>query len=237
MLNSELATEENIKKTGLAHRTYLPPEGKGHPAVVFVHGRAGDGKVMWIFSRALQDIKPVIVSPEATVADSKGGFSWWDVDKYPPGAPLSIEEKIQVLTPAMKQMKNFVDKLPEVYNVDPNRIYAAGFSQGGGLLSALSLKHPELFKGVAILSSFIPKTIQDDPELINPNIGNELAKLPKYFIFHGIEDEVIPHSRAKQTEEFLKVLNTDVEFHEDAVGHKVSSSGIKALKAWFKKII
>ena len=78
MLSSREATADEVAKTGLKHRVYLPPDGgEGRPLVVMVHGRAGNDQVMWVFSKALERLKPVVVAPQATIPDIKDGFSWW----------------------------------------------------------------------------------------------------------------------------------------------------------------
>ncbi len=81
MLKAREASEREIEETGLSHRVYLP-EGAGeggqrHPVVLMVHGRAGNESVMWVFSKALEGIKPIVVSPQAPLVDPIGGYSWW----------------------------------------------------------------------------------------------------------------------------------------------------------------
>lgn len=240
MLSSTEASAEAIKLSGLVHRVYQPNVSIPQPAVVFVHGRAGDAKVMWVFSKALERIKPVIVSPQATEQESIGGYSWWNIEKFPPGdESLTPEEKISILTPSIDRLENFIDVLPELYNIDPHRLYAVGFSQGAGLLASFVVKHPGIFKGVAFLSGFVPKTVRELPELLNPYFASSAANvagvdLPSIFVFHGTQDEVLPLHRGEQTRDFFTTHGADVTYRTDDVGHKVSANGIKELRLWFE---
>lgn len=240
MLSSIEASEEAIQLSGLVHRVYQPHATIPQPCVVFVHGRAGDAKVMWVFSKALERIKPVIVSPQGTEQESIGGYSWWNIEKFPPGdASLTVEEKLGILTPSIDRLENFIDSLPELYNVDPQRLYAVGFSQGAGLLASFVVKHPGIFKGVAFLSGFIPKTVREMPELLNPFFAGSATDiagldLPSIFVFHGKQDEVLPLHRGEETQDFFAAHGADVVFRTDDVGHKVSANGIKELRLWFE---
>jgi len=236
MLTSHEATSEAIQIAGLYHRVYLPSEDSTpQPCVVFVHGRAGDAKVMWVFSKALERIKPVIVSPQGTEQESIGGNSWWDIEKFPPGdQSFSKEEKIDILQPSIENLENFIDVLPELYNVDPNRLYAVGFSQGAGLLASFVVKHPGIFKGVAFLSGFVPKTVKENPELLNPSFSELHDELPSMFVFHGTEDKILPIDRGEGVRDFFTARGAEVTYSSDAVGHKVSANGIRQLRTWFE---
>lgn len=231
MLTSKEAESDFIAQTGLVHRVYLPESRSAkNPLVVLVHGRAGEANVMWVFSKALVNIKPVVVSPQAGIVDEIGGFSWWSVaaDKN-----LSEEEKIKEILDVAGRLKKFILECHRVYGTNPEETYVAGFSQGGAVAACLGLIKPNFFKGVALLSSFIPVTLTNNLESIAPEAKGK-ENLTKYFLFHGTKDPIIGFERAEKTAEFLKCIGVEYEMCSDEVAHKVSSSGINALKVWFE---
>lgn len=232
MLISKEAESEVIEKTGLIHRVYLPENrSKKNPLVVLVHGRAGDANVMWIFSKALVDLRPVIVSPQAVIRDQEmQGFNWWDITL---GNQLSDEEKIKGIFAVAEKMEKFIEECHQVYGTNPEETYIAGFSQGGAVASCVGLIKPNFFKGVALLSSFIPVTLTNNLDRIAP-LARKAGNLTKYFLFHGTKDDIIGFERARQTKQFLEGIGVDCDLHSDDVAHKVSSTGIKALKGWFE---
>ena len=230
MLNSQPATANNIIQTGLSHRFYQSDSQYKTKKIVFVlvHGRAGNEQVMWVFSKAFAEFKPLTVSPQAPFVDhDKGGFSWWDVHKKI--ADQDKAGKKAVLMPAVIAIEKFIDSLSDAYNQEIEEIYAIGFSQGAGLLSTHSLIKPNLFSGVALLSGFIPRVIEEQAAEI---CQEDKVFRPDYFIFHGSKDEVLPIEGAYSAKHTLESLGANVTFAEDEVGHKVSSSGIKALQEW-----
>ena len=235
MLRALETSDEHAQASGLMHRVYLPPGWKAserYPAVMMVHGRAGNSQSMWIFSRALQEIKPVVLSPEAPLADPLGGYSWWMVGDAPREKRSSSyavsEDDLQLGT---QKLTAFIASLPELYGVDLSRLYAFGFSQGAAIVSTLALREPELFKGVAMLAGFIPRIVLQGGWDLGPH------ELPPFFIAHGTKDLVIPFTRAEEARDTLGRLGAKVSFHSDDVGHKIGSAGIKALQRWCAEVI
>jgi predicted esterase len=236
MLSNRPLTDEEQEEIGLIGKirdNSALPWGE-RVGVVLVHGRAGNEALMWVFSKCIDFLDPIVFAPRAILADKIGGYSWWEVDDAPGAA---VNENVpsnspnagwDKLNPSINALELAVESLPAMYGVDPKKIIAIGFSQGGALISSLSLKRPELFKGVAILASFIPNIVREKYVEVN------FSKLPAYFMSHGTEDEIIPFEKALLTKEFIAMKAKDFIFHSDKVTHKISSSGIKGLAAWIK---
>ena len=240
MLNSRVSSEEETSITGLLSRVYIPPDGsKGKPLVVLVHGRAGNSEVMWIFSKALEAIKPVVVSPQGFIPDIKDGWSWWPIhDKLSADASAALRaERLNEVKVGVERVRDFIERCHEHFGTDRTRTYMAGFSQGAALCATLSLMEPEKVKGVGILSGFIPYAVIGEPGLVRAEVREGKAKLPEYFIFHGEDDPVLPIARGIEAKDWLEKVGASVEFHQDKVTHKVSAPGIRALGEWFTRVI
>ena len=164
-----------------------------------------------------------MVAPQAPLADELGGFSWWKITEN--GSECKKAATFEDLQLGMGSLEKFLNGFLELYPALKNKpIIASGFSQGAGLLSVLSLEKPSLFSSVSLLCGFIPGYVYEK--------SYAAESLPKYFIFHGIEDKIIPIGKAKRAKDFLLDLGAEVDYMEDQVGHKVSSKGIKALDVW-----
>ncbi len=228
MLVSTVATEENVQISGLKHRVYLPEQGEARcPAVFLVHGRAGNDTLMWTFSKVFEKFKPITIAPQAPVSDPIGGYSWWPIEDLP-GAPQGLEK----LKTPISGLEEFIEKVSTLYPIDKERMYAIGFSQGAGIVSALSLKNAALFRGVALLAGFLPRVVPESEGYIDNRIAKGTVKLPKYFIAHGTLDEQVPLSKAEFAKSTLESYGAEVHFHTEAVTHKVGAGGMKALEAW-----
>lgn len=193
---------------------------------------------MWPFSRAFREHRPIAVSPEAFMDDPIGGKSWWLVDEWAKGeawdeGPRRPTQPEQ-LEAALKKLDFFVSALPDLYPVDPDKLFAFGFSQGAAMVSSLSLQKPSLFKGVALLAGFIPRVVFDQQErFVAPEIRSGAAALPKYFMASGTLDDTIPIVKAERGRDSLRSLGAEVTYCTEDVGHKVGASCMRSLKDWF----
>lgn len=196
--------------------------------IILVHGRAGNETLMWVFSKTIKKIDPIVIAPRAIENDPIGGYSWWNfpdrVEVEPSPAPRktsldNLEEGFVVIS----QIANSMVK----YNgVDPSKIIGIGFSQGAALLGSLSLFEPKLFSKVAMLAGFIPSSVQEHFK------DQTLDNLPQIFISHGTKDKIISFDMALKTKDFLLSKNANLHFHSDDIGHKISSGGMKELEEW-----
>lgn len=227
MLSSIEGSPEAIEITGLYHRVWRPQRGGKPPLFVLVHGRTGDANVMWGFARTFERFEPLVVAPQATLHDELGGFSWWKVQTSE-NAPKSVNR--EDLMSACDRLEKFILQAANHYGADKSQIHAMGFSQGAALLSSLSVRSPALFRTVACLAGFVPKVTM---RAIAPEPGT----LPRYFFAHGTKDETISIERAREGVLAMKALGAQVEFHEDAVGHKVGSTALKELSKWYDHVL
>lgn len=239
MLPARDATPDEIAQTGLIHRVYIPAETAasepGHaaprPLTVLVHGRCGNASVMWFFAKSFASRGSVIVSPQAPKADVDGGFSWWKYSALsgrPDERPL--DERFRDARDTAELLHGFIRRCLEVYSCTAQGLTGAGFSQGGAVLSTLALVQPALFHGVAMLSSFIPRSVMDS-ENQYPREARS-----KFFLAHGTKDETIPFPRAEETVAWLRRRGTEVEFAQEDVAHKVGSQSLKALGRWVEAL-
>ncbi len=242
MLESRESTPEEERLAGLRFRVHLPAEEgvspKDRPLVVMVHGRAGDFNVMWIFSKVIQGVRPVIVAPQATVPDDGGtpgkvGYSWWRVDDKPPEdeAARRIEVRKEMLA-AIERLVFFVDRVEQLFGTDRSQRIGFGFSQGAALIGSASIIHPELFSGVAMLAGMLPKSLADEPGVFPV----DFRARAKYFIAHGTEDKIVPFYRAEQSRNLLQLHGAEVDFVSEPVGHKTGSVAMRRLGEWYHRL-
>lgn len=203
-------------EAGLAYR-YEMPDGPGpYPTAVMLHGRLGNEDVMWVFRKVIP--RPwLVVAPRAPLADHDL-FSWYH-------QPYGEWPDLASFEPAVQALERFILALPRLYNADPERIYLMGFSQGAAVALATALQRPGLVRGVAGLVGFVPTTTEEE-------VSGRLEGMP-VFLATGTEDETIPYEVAQSSLALVRQSGADVEYHEYATGHKLTSAGMKDLRNWF----
>ncbi len=201
------------------HHTYRLSSDSTQPLVFLIHGRAGNTSVMWTFARAIPESFSII-SPQAPLPDPLGGYSWWNIeDPDPQGGILSAQSRLH----------DFMRKAAHYYQISPRATIGIGFSQGAGVLAALTIQQREL-SGLALLAGFVVR---------NTHTGETppATSLPPIFIAHGTQDEVIPVEKARAGKEYLESLGASVLMVEDPVGHKVGTAGMRALRKWLQQFV
>jgi phospholipase/carboxylesterase len=191
----------------------LPAGGERLPAVVMVHGWQGNEKVMRIFEPSVPPAV-VIVSPRAPVEVAADSYGWF----LPDADETAFEAGLEAL-------RSFIEELPQIYPVDPERVLLLGFSQGAAMSYAVLLSEPRLTMGVAALAGFLPKPVR---RWLEPR---RLADKP-VFIAHGTADETLPVEQARVARDALVEAGALVEYHEYEVGHKLNAQGVRDLTQW-----
>jgi len=168
---------------------------------------------MWLFERCVPS-EATIVSFEAPLQDSEGGWSWWDAaisDSVNQGALLAAERVITALR-----------LFESEFALTPQKRVAVGFSQGAALLSVALQSGKFDVAGIALLAGFVIPLPGASP----------VASPSSIFVAHGTLDQIVPIERAQTGVQYLQGLGYTVQFVEDAVGHKVGVAATRELKAW-----
>jgi pimeloyl-ACP methyl ester carboxylesterase len=117
---------------------YVPQQAGEEPlpALIFLHGSVGNFKTYtWVLSQFAEETGFVIIAPSY-------GFGSWDE------------------AGAASVLRVFADA-QEVVDIDENRIFLAGLSNGGLGLSQLAETHPEMFQGLIFFSPVMNTSIVD----------------------------------------------------------------------------
>ena len=164
---------------GLPYVAYIPEDYRGDqpfPLLIYLSGSGG---------RALEGILSsldvfrrtgyVVILPDA------GNEYWW------------VERPTAVVAALL-------DEVLKRYNIDTNRVYMAGFSNGGtGTVYLSALLADRLAAAVPMMGSglYLPETDG------SPIPVNNLSRLPMLFL-HGDQDTVIPHENSRLSVEMLR---------------------------------
>lgn len=194
------------------------------PILVLLHGYGSNEEDLFSFTPDLpQDW--LVISFQAPRKTPYGGFCWYDID-------FTNQDKFINIEQAEKSLSLIVDeilRLKEQYGITSNNTHLCGFSQGGILCYALSLKNPHLFKKVACLSSYPEQKI-----LQNIKDKKSLEHL-KFFVSHGIDDTIIPIEWGRKSYDFLYNLNLFFSFREYHNGHGINPKNYQDLIDFFNQ--
>jgi phospholipase/carboxylesterase len=192
-----------------------------------VHGRHGNEDVPWIFARNIPD-HWLIVSPrgiefEPESAEHETGYSWIEMPEA--GWPM-----LDDFDGAVQAFSDFINALPDVYDIDPNNVIILGFSQGAATALATAIQHPKICRGIATLVGFVPDIDAD-------TVQAKPLKDVSVFMAAGDRDERVSVEIAIDSRETVGSAGADVTWNLYQTGHKLNGQGMRDLATWLSKMM
>lgn len=205
-----------------------------HPvaSVIWLHGLGADGNdfVPLVKELGLPDDKSVrFVFPHAPMrpVSINGGQvmrAWYDLGLVA-GQMTSKEEHIRVSQNAL----NALVEREVARGIAEEKIFLAGFSQGGVIALQTGLRYPKKLGGILALSTYLALAGSLSAER---SVAN--AAIPIYMA-HGRDDPVIAMSMATHSRDELRRLGYQVEWHEYPMQHSVCIEEVETISAWLQR--
>jgi phospholipase/carboxylesterase len=123
-------------------------------------------------------------------------------------------------------LHDFIGQLPASHGVDPDRVWIAGFSQGGIMSASVALTAPDKVAGFGVLSGRIL------PEVL-PQVqkGPSLARV-QAFVSHGVHDQTLGIRFAHHAHQVLTGLEVPLTYTEYVAGHALDGAMIGDFQRW-----
>ena len=156
---------------------YVPSsynETANHPLLLNFHGFGGNAKDYFEYESDFRDVAElegvILVYPQGSLLS---GFSVWNA------APFAEDNKTDL--DDIGFIETLIVELQDQLSIDPERVYASGFSTGGMFSYALACFCNEPIAGVAAVSAAQLNLVDCAPSPIN------------VFIAHGTDDDLLPY--------------------------------------------
>ncbi|PHV11567.1 alpha/beta hydrolase [Chitinimonas sp. BJB300] len=209
-------------------------ETKPHPewAVIWMHGLGADGNdfVPVVSELGLADAPGVrFVFPHAEMipVTCNNGYvmrAWYDILEL-----NAISRKVDEA--GIRKSRDAVRALIERENqrgIPTERIFLAGFSQGGAMVYSTGLTHPDTLAGLIALSTYIPSAA-----LLNAETHPANNTTP-VFAAHGLQDPIVPFALGEAAKNRVTQTSRTVDWHSYKMPHSVCIDEIEAIGAWLK---
>ncbi len=198
------------------------------PLLIMLHGYGSNEQDLFSFANELPD-DLLIVSAQAPLSMGMGSYAWYTIH-----FDASDASKFSDMPEAIKArdtIAQFIDEIIENFNVDTNKVFLLGFSQGTILSYAVALNHPKKVNYVIGLSGYI------NTDLLPEELNKENYTNLDIYSSHGSVDQVIPVEWARNTQPQLNELNIKNVYEEYPVGHGVAPQNFHSLKQWIEERI
>ena len=139
------------------------------PLLLLLHGRGADENDLFGLAPYL-DERFFIVSPRAPIVMPYGGYEWFELI-IGNGGEISVN--VQHFLKSRELISEFIGELVAEHDLDAERIYLCGFSQGAIMSLSAALSEPEKFAGVVAMSG------RAMPEMLPPKKIRTRSKISR----------------------------------------------------------
>lgn len=199
---------------------------KNPPLLVLLHGYGSNEQDLFSFANELPD-DMLIISARAPLNMGYESYAWYTI--HFDSTDASKFSDIPEAKDALNKINIFLEEIIDRYEINKNKIFLLGFSQGTILSTAYALNNPDKINHVIALSGYV------NEELLNRNVGISDFFGLDFFVSHGSSDQVIPVDWARKTSGFLNNLGIKNSYKEYPVGHGVAPQNFYDLNNWIKK--
>lgn len=193
-----------------------------NPVLFLLHGYGSNEEDLFSFATELPN-EYYVISARAPYDMTYGSYAWYAINFD------ADENKFSDLNQARSSrdlIVDFIDECIVKYAIDSEKVTLIGFSQGAILSSAVALSYPEKINRVVALSGYL------NLDIATENYKEKDLTHVKFFVSHGVVDQVIPIDWARKTKPVLEGLGIDVLYKEYPIGHGVAPQNFYDFRDW-----
>lgn len=202
-------------------------------SVIWLHGLGADGSdfetiVSELGLRASPGVRFIFPNAPHRPVTCNGGYvmrAWYDIISLAPDG-REIDEAGLLES---REIVRAIIVREEARGIPSQRIFLAGFSQGGAVAYLAALTHPTPLAGVIALSTYIPSA-----HLISSDLSEANRKIP-LFVAHGTDDDVVSLVLGQQALALVQSLGFKPEWHTYDMSQAVCEVEIADIGVWLKE--
>ena len=211
----------------------LEPAGDATHAFIWLHGLGDSGHGHEDVVRMLPLAAGVAArfilphAPSRPVTVNLGAImpAWYDIR-----AIGGRDHDVGGIRDAADKVSLFVDREIE-RGLPPERIFLAGFSQGGVVALQIALRYPETLAGAIGLSTYMA-----DVDSLKDEAAAANADLP-VFLGHGVRDPMVPIAAMSQAKDTLESLGHEVTCGTYPMEHSICPEELNDLGVWLDGLL
>ncbi len=200
-------------------------------SVIWLHGLGADGNDFVPIVEMLKMPNVRFILPHApyrnvTINNGYKMRAWYDL--Y--GLNAESKEDQLGITATQRQIETLIAK-ENKRGVASNKVFLAGFSQGGAVALHTGLRYTKKLAGVIALSTYLPLKTSFSLEKSQANLSMPI------FMAHGIYDDVISLDTCKTSLSFIKSEGFKVVWHEYPIAHTLSMDEVDDIQTFLLQVL
>ena len=192
--------------------------GKLPVTVLLLHGTGGDEDDLLPVGRAL--------APGAAFLSPRGKVLEHGMPRFFARKAPGVWDAGEVEARAA-ELAEWITSACVTYQIDPARLFALGYSNGGNIAAALMLLHPGVLAGAVLLRATLP---------LEPAVLPALNAVP-VLISAGASDAHVTPSGAEALGLLLTKAGAHVDIAMQNAGHELTPADFNLGKQWFARLL
>jgi phospholipase/carboxylesterase len=202
---------------GFIHR-FVPPERDDPTTLLLLHGTGGDENDLLPLGRML-DEEAALLSPRGKVLEN-------GMPRFFRRLSMGVFDE-EDLVRRTHELAGFVEEATSEYGLDPQRLFAVGFSNGANIAASLLMLHPDLLAGAVLLRAMVP---------FEAETPSDLQGTPVY-LAAGRSDQMVPPESTERLAKLLREAGAEVTLDWQPGGHGIGPAEIEGARAWLASAI
>jgi phospholipase/carboxylesterase len=213
------------RSLSLVHRVREPATaGAGRPPLLLLFHGVGSNELSMALLADAFDPRFLVISARSPIQVAPFGYAWFHVTFTPDGPVIDGEEAAA----GWRRVTAFAGEAATAYGADPDRIFLAGFSQGGIVSLAALLTAPEQFAGAVCMSGRLP------PEVLPHVAADDRLHGKPVLLVHGTADETLPIVFGRRARTALEGMPVALDYREFEMGHTTTPDSIGYVADWLR---
>jgi phospholipase/carboxylesterase len=120
------------------------------------------------------------------------------------------------------ELAGFVEKASRIYEFDPRKVIAVGYSNGANIAASMLLLKPQTLSGAILFRAMVPLVPENLPDLSDKRV----------FMSSGLRDPIATRQEAETLSGLLKRAHAVVDLQWQNSGHELTQDDVHAAKQW-----
>jgi phospholipase/carboxylesterase len=198
---------------GFIHR-FLPAEDKASAeTLVVLHGTGGDENDLIGIGQA--------VAPCAAILSPRGNVLENGAPRFFKRLAEGVFDREEVRSRG-EELSRFIRAAISKYGLNPERVFALGYSNGANVASTVMFIEPGLFRGAIMFRPMVVFEPDEHPDLSGAGI----------FISAGRMDPIVPTKSVERLAELFEASRAEVTLKWQQAGHNLLPSEVRDAADW-----
>lgn len=198
---------------GFIHRFVPAEDSASGETLLVLHGTGGDENDLIGIGQA--------IAPGAAILSPRGNVLENGAPRFFRRISEGVFDPKEVRARA-EELARFIHAAVVTYRLNPDRVFALGYSNGANIASTVMLIEPGLLRGSILLR---PMLVYEPPE--QNNLSDSAV-----FISAGRMDPIAPQSSVEQLVALFETAHADVTLKWQLAGHSLVPNDVREASEW-----